>query len=125
MEYNTISQSCDDGLLKYLDNDAYDKYITDNIILIDLKNASANNSILEMIVTNTPFFVNRLSPVEDYLGKNYPLYFKEITEIENIINNKALLLKKYKITHDYLVNLDKSDITYEHFNSELLRIINI
>ncbi len=109
---------------KHLSDNDYDKYITENIILIDLQNASANNSVLEMIVTCTPFFVNKIPAVIDYIGEDYPLYFDNVSDIENVINDRELLLEKYKITHQYLTNLDKTDISYEHFNSEMLKIIN-
>ena len=110
---------------RYLSRNKYDHYITTNIIIIDLRNASANNSILEMIVTETPFFVNRLSSVEEYLGTDYPLYFSNATEIEEIINYPNIMIDKYTEAHQYLRKLDKSDITHQHFNSELLRLINL
>ena len=47
----------------------YDDLITKNIVIINLINASANNSILELIASETPFFINRILPVEEYVGK--------------------------------------------------------
>ena len=42
----------------------YDGLLNNNIIIIHLINASANNAILELISMNIPFFVNRLPAVE-------------------------------------------------------------
>ena len=56
---------------------------------------------------NIPAFVTRLPATEEYLGKEYPLFFNNNTEIENIINNEELLIQKLKEGHEYLCNLDK------------------
>jgi hypothetical protein len=115
----------DEVAIQRLNIKQYDRVITENIVIIHLINASANNAILEMISTTTPFFINKIEPVVEYLGEEYPLYFEEIQDIEYIINNRKLLIEKYKQTHEYLINIDKSDLSTEHFNSELLKFINL
>ena len=95
-----------------------------NIIIIPLWNASANNSILECIQSNIPAFVTRLHSTEQYLGPDYPMFYNNIQDIEPIINDKSRLYNKYKETYNYLIKLDKTTISHEHFNSELLKIIN-
>ena len=102
----------------------YDKIVTSNIIIIPLYNASANNSVLEIIQTNTPAFITRLPATEEYLGKDYPMFYSDISEVNNILNNRELFNKKYIECHNYLKNMDKSDLTYERFYSDLLKIIN-
>ena len=102
----------------------YDLLITENIILINLINASANNSILEMMASNTPFFVNKLDPVVEYLGEDYPMYYGELSEVEELLEDKDSLLSLYQKTHDYLKGLDKDDVSLKHFNSEMLKVIN-
>lgn len=102
----------------------YDSLLTNNIIVIHLINASANNAILELMSMNIPFFVNRLPAVEEYIGKDYPLYFSDIHEIENIIHNQDLLIELYESANKYLRSLSKKDITIEHFSSEILKFIN-
>jgi len=109
----------------YLSNfEEYDKIITSSIILIPLYNASANNSVLEIIQTNTPAFITRLPSTEEYLGKNYPMFYTNINEVNNILNDRELFNKKYIECHNYLKNMDKSDLTYQRFYSDLLKIIN-
>ena len=108
-----------------LNNSTYDRIITENIVIIPLWNASANNSILECIEMNIPSFVTRLPASEEYLGKDYPMFYTDISVVEKIINNRELLNQKYEETYNYLLNIDKSEITHEHFNSELLKIINL
>jgi hypothetical protein len=102
----------------------YDKIITSSIILIPLYNSSANNSVLEIIQTNTPAFITRIPSTEEYLGKNYPMFYNDISEVNSILNNRKLFNNKYIETYNYLKNMDKSDLTYERFYSDLLKIIN-
>jgi hypothetical protein len=114
-----------DVTLYYTQNfDEYDSIILNNIIVIHLINASANNAILELMSFNIPFFVNKLDAVIEYIGNDYPLYFNSIHEIENIINNKNLLIKKMKEASLYLENINKNDISCSYFNSEMLSFIN-
>ena len=102
----------------------YDNMILNNIIIIHLINASANNAIIELLTLHIPFFVNKLEAVVEYIGEDYPMYFTTLTEVENIINNKKLLIQKMKEGTDYLKNRKKQDISISHFNSEMLKFIN-
>ena len=87
-------------------------------------NASANNAIIELLTLHIPFFVNKLEAVVEYIGEDYPMYFTTLTEVENIINNKKLLIQKMKEGNEYLKNRKKQDISLSHFNSEMLKFIN-
>ena len=102
----------------------YDNMILNNIIIIHLINASANNAIIELLTLHIPFFVNKLEAVVEYIGEDYPMYFTTLTEVENIINNKKLLIQKMKEGNEYLKNRKKQDISLSHFNSEMLKFIN-
>ena len=103
----------------------YDNLLKNNIIIIPLWGASANNSILEIIEMNIPTFITRLPETEEYLGIGYPMFFNNHTKIEQIVKNKKLFEETYKKTHLYLKNMDKSKYSLKYFNSELLKIINI
>lgn len=102
----------------------YDQIILNNIIIVHLINASANNAILELISLNIPFFVNKLDAVIEYIGNDYPLYFNKIEEIEYILNDNKLLLQKIKEATVYLSKLNKTDISIYDFNSKILNFIN-
>jgi hypothetical protein len=104
--------------------DEYDELLLNNIIIIPLWNATANNSLLECMEANIPAFISKLPSTLEYLGDKYPMFYENIKDIEPIINNIDLLYQKYKETYNYLINLDKTTIHYEYFNSELLKIIN-
>ena len=105
-------------------HDKYDNILKNNILIVPLWDASANNSILEIIEMNIPTFITRMESTIEYLGEDYPMFYNNYTEIEYIINNRTLLENMYKKTHKYLCNLNKNDLRIEHFNSEMLKIIN-
>lgn len=110
--------------LKKVENDEYDQLVTQQIVLLDIIDASANNAVVEMIGANIPFFVNRLEPVEEYLGKDYPMFFDNIEEVEEILRDMDSLKKLYTKTFEYMKNLDKTELSYGYFCSELLKLIN-
>lgn len=60
------------------DNDEYIKKLCSSVGFCYLNGASANNSVLEHIVSNTPIVVNRLPSVEEYIGADYPMYYEKI-----------------------------------------------
>ena len=101
--------------MKYIENyDEYDLLLTKNIVFIHLYDASANNTVIECIIRNTPIIVNRLESVVEYLGADYPLYFDSLDEIPELIN-----IKNIEKAHNYLVSMDKTDLSFTHFNKVL------
>jgi hypothetical protein len=115
----------DDVNLKYFEkNEDYDNFLNKNICIIPLWDASANNSILEIIEMNIPTFVTKIDSTVFYLGVNYPMFFNEIEEINNIVNNEREFYNIIIKTNEYLKNMEKKELSYNNFNSEILRIIN-
>jgi hypothetical protein len=100
--------------------DEYDRMLVENIIIIDMWDASANNAVLECIASNTPFFVTALEAVKEYVGPKYPLLFNHYSEVERIVKNTRLLYKHYRAAHKYLVALDKSPLSIERFIESLV-----
>lgn len=92
--------------IEYLNNDEYDQLLTNNIVYINLVDASAVNTIIECIVRATPIIVNNHPAVVELLGKNYPLYFKssplDYTGINREINRLFVNDSKIKSAHNYL-----------------------
>ena len=98
----------------YLSNQEYDNLLCKNIVLLDVFNSSANNTVLECIVRNTPLIVNNHPAIIEYLGENYPLYFNSIDDLNNIINDNNLN-SKIKEAHLYLVSMNKEKFTIKYF----------
>ena len=61
-------------LLPAVDDEAFDRLLTDSVVFLQLKDAPANTTIVECIARATPVCVNRVGGVEEYLGPAYPLY---------------------------------------------------
>ena len=106
--------------MKYTDTfEEYDILLSKNIVFVDLFDASANNTVLECIIRNTPIIINKLPSVVEYLGTDYPLYFNNLDEVKNILNNDTLILK----AHEYLIKLEKKELKIDYFIKQLLSCI--
>jgi len=98
--------------VSFLSNNDYDQLLTESIVFMDLYDASANNSIIECIVRNTPILINPIEPVVEYLGKDYPFYFNNLQEASEKLQNMDLI----KETHSFLVNHPvKKKLTASYF----------
>lgn len=86
--------------LSFLSNKKYDKLISENIVLLNLYDSSANNLISECMVRNTPILVNPLEAVLEYLGDDYPLYFNSMEEASKKAEDWDLIYEAYQ----YLLN---------------------
>lgn len=103
--------------LGFLENSAYDTLLSENIVLLNLYDTSANNLITECIVRNTPILVNPLEAVIEYLGEAYPLYFHSIEEASEKADNNDLIYK----AHLYLKNSPvKEKLTAEYFKQSVI-----
>jgi hypothetical protein len=96
----------------------YDNILSENIVFVDLFDASANNTLLECIVRNTPIIINKLPAVVEYLGENYPLYFNNLDEANELLLNNELLLK----SHNYLKSMDKTEFSIDNFIKKIMSI---
>lgn len=82
----------------HVPNDEYDQLLSENIVFVDLIDASANNAVIECLVRATPILVNRLPAVGEYLGSDYPLYFRDLDEAAAM----ALDVGRVRAAHQYL-----------------------
>jgi len=96
----------------------YDYLLSKNIVFVDLFDAAANNTVLECIVRNTPIIINRISPIFEYLGENYPLYFNKLTDVPELLTDDKILE-----AHIYLTKLDKSELSIDYFTNKLLTML--
>ena len=124
LEHNNIILDESIEIMYFKDFSDYDNFITTNIILIDLYDANANNAIIECIARNIPFFVNKIEAVVEYIGEDYPLYFKTKEDIELYINDPILLKDIYFKTYLYIKNLDKSYLNISNFCEKVHNFIN-
>lgn len=100
-----------------LSNEEYDELLSQNIVFLNLVDASAVNTVIECIVRHTPIIINRLPAVEEYLGTDYPLYYETFEEAIDLINNFYKILEG----HHYLVRLDKTPFKIETYISDFIQ----
>lgn len=105
--------------ISFLQNDEFDKLLSTSVVFLDLIDCSAANTVVECIVRNTPIIVNKLEPLEEYLGADYPGFWKDIRSVWRVFNPTRV----YEI-NKYLQNLDKSDLTFETFVEKVRESIN-
>lgn len=99
-----------------LSDEEYDTFLQDSIIFLDLYDSSCNNAIIEAIVRHIPIIVNRLPATEEYLGKDYCLFFDSLDEVHMLLEDDELIYK----AHCQLVELEQSGIYYkERFCKQL------
>ena len=96
----------------YLSGPKYDQLLAENIVFIHLYDSSANNTIIECIVRNTPILVNPLDPVREYLGDEYPFYFSTLAEAAQKAADYDLVQKAHRYLADHPI---KEKLTGEYF----------
>lgn len=101
----------------------FDDLLRKNIILLDIFDASANNSVVECIAGNTPFFCRKHPATEQYLGNDYPMFFDDLSFVESFINNDTELNNLYEKTYKYMKNIDKSDLSLNSFAKSIEKIV--
>lgn len=89
----------------------FDLMLSENLIFLDFYDASANNTIVECIGSNTPVLVNKIPAVVEYLGENYPLFYTDLNQASNMADDLNLVLS----AHNYLKLMDKSKFQLDYF----------
>ena len=82
----------------FLSGPQYDDLLSRNIAYLELYDSSANNTIVECIMRNTPILVNPLPAVREYLGEDYPFYFANRSQAARKAEDAVLIEE----THRYL-----------------------
>ena len=96
----------------HVSNQEYDELLSQNLAFVSLYDSSANNAVIECIARATPILVNPLPAVVEYLGKDYPLYFDNLSEAAE----KALNLSLIRDAHNYLKTCDtRTKLSPEYF----------
>jgi polysaccharide pyruvyl transferase WcaK-like protein len=107
--------------IQHLQNNDYDKLLSENIIFLNLVDASAVNTVIECAVRNTPLIVNKHPAVVEILGDKYPLYYTS-TDYHNIVNEVSSLLSKPALIEKasaYMSRLDLSTLQIDYFVKRL------
>lgn len=107
-------------LLSFPDFNQYLDTLSQSIVFMDFDGISANNSVLECIQLNIPMILPKLQALEYYLGKDYPLYYKNDEEAQSFVYNQSLIDN----ARNYLKQLNKIPFTMTYNVLATLNIIN-
>lgn len=98
-------------VLGWVPHGELDRLLSFNVVFNHFFDVSACNAVLDCIIRNTPIVLNRLPANEEYLGRDYPLFFDRLCEAEDILNDDS----RIKAGHEYLVGMDKSNLQGDFF----------
>lgn len=102
-----------------LSNDAYDDFLSKSVMFVDLYDSSCNNTIIEAIVRHVPIVVRRLASTEEYLGKNYCLFFDSLEEVPELLDNP----ERVQCAHEQLRDLERTGHYYgDHFVRQMRQL---
>lgn len=103
-------------------NEEYDDLLSSSIVFLDLYDAVANTTVIECMARNTPLIINRLPGVEEYLGREYPLFYDTLEEAAAMFNNEKRLEEGFiylkmkctspQLTADYFLEAFTSSSIY-------------
>jgi len=102
--------------LNHIPNKDYDELLSNSIVFLDLFDSSANNAVIEPMARNTPILINKIDPVVEYLGVDYPLYYDNIEHAHDLLKNDDLIYQ----AHLYLKSMNKEWISGTYFATNLL-----
>lgn len=86
-------------LIDYLSNKEYDELLAKSLVYLCIHDTSANNALIECMLTTTPFVsVGSHPAMVEYVGKDYPLFLRSHKELNKID------LDIVKSAHKYLKN---------------------
>lgn len=102
----------------YVGHEQYDELLSRNIVFMEVFDASANNVVVECIARNTPLIVNRHPAVVEYLTEDYPLFFDDLADVPQLLDDESILA-----AHRYLLALDKSCFSGAYFRESIRRLV--
>ena len=102
--------------MKRVSNEEFDSLLSGGVVFLNQYDSSANNAVVESVARNTPILTNRLAAVEEYIGKDYPLFFDDLDHASALLSNPQKIYE----AHLHLKNMDKRWISGTYFANDLI-----
>jgi hypothetical protein len=108
-----------------IQDDDYDQLLASSVVFLNLVDASACNTVIECLARHTPIIINRLPALEEYLGKDYPLFYPNgSSQFDiNLFVYEAFQMNKIQKASKYLENRPKERIILSEFIDKVVREI--
>ena len=97
------------NLLRY-DDQEYDNWLSSAVAVVEYFDLNASIFLLECLTRNTPVAINKHPAAEEYLGKDYPLFYDDYREIPGLLNMDCVYA-----AHRYLSEYPKDDLEWNVF----------
>ena len=109
---NILDRNIDAECVEFLPNDEYDRLLTKSLVYLCLHDTSANNVLIECMISSTPFInIGPHPAVVEYIGSDYPLFLSSKCELEHIsldlVEKAHLYLKQRR--DEYIKKLSMSN----------------
>ena len=103
----------------------YDELLSSSIVFLSLYDAPANTTVIECLGRNTPLVVNRLPGVEEYLGKDYPLFYDTLEDAAALLKDSERLLQasEYMKLHPIKQLLTRESFLESFISSSIYRCL--
>jgi hypothetical protein len=97
----------------------YDRLLASSVVFLEFFDISASTTVVDCIVRNTPLLVNRLPALEEYLGRQYPLFYERIEDAVDLLTDDGVVA-----AHRYLRTRDKRPFTSDSFAATLCAAVD-
>lgn len=102
-----------------LSSDQLADMLSRSVVVFEFFGLAASNAMLECIIRHTPVLVNKLPAAVEYLGSEYPLFYRHRWEIPKLLNRDTLIAG-----HDYLARLSKRQFSLSNFVKQVKHLCN-
>lgn len=104
-------------VIKHVDNQTFDYVLSRVCVFSHFIDVVACNGVLDCIARDTPICCNRLPATEQYLGKDYPLFFEDLSEAADKLKDIALIQK----ASEHIRSLEKGIFSGQYFCDSVYR----
>lgn len=101
--------------ISWLSNKQYDTMLSTGVVFAHFITVAASTMVGECVVRATPLLTNRHPALEEYLGKDYPLFYDHIDEIPDL-----LVPDNVVAAHYHLKEMDRSWTNVDNFRKGLV-----
>ena len=82
-----------DVWMEQASNEEYDKLLSENVVFLSMFDAGGCTTVVECAARGTPLVINRLPAHEEFLGKDYPLFYDTLDEAAMLLASEEQLAR--------------------------------
>lgn len=106
-------------VMEKLSNEEYDDLLSENVVFLNLVDASACNTVMECLFRHTPLIVNKHPAIVEILGDSYPGYYDNLEHAAELLGDKFALIAM----HTHMRDLVKEPYSLDAFIAGFQEIV--